>query len=89
MIPVMFIITFLVFSLLWAVPGDPVYAYVGIDVVLDAEQLALLREKYNLNEPFLVQYFLWLQNVFQGDLGRSVESGLKVSEELMLSLIHI
>ena len=46
MIPVMFIITFLVFSLLWAVPGDPVYAYVGIDVVLDAEQLALLREKY-------------------------------------------
>ena len=83
MIPVMFIITFLVFSLLWAVPGDPVYAYVGIDVVLDEEQLALLREKYNLNEPFLVQYFLWLQNVFQGDLGRSVESGLRVSEELM------
>ena len=55
MIPVMFIITCLVFSLLWAVPGDPVYAYVGIDVVLDEEQLALLREKYNLNEPFLVQ----------------------------------
>ena len=69
MIPVMFIITFLVFSLLWAVPGDPVYAYVGIDVVLDAEQLALLREKYNLNEPFWFNIFFGYKMFFRVILG--------------------
>jgi peptide/nickel transport system permease protein len=50
--------------------------------VLDDEQLELLRKKYNLNEPLFIQYFLWIQNLFQGDLGRSVESGLRVTEEL-------
>ena len=56
-----------VFSLVGS-SGDPVYAYVGIDVVLDAGIVGVILGVVNLMN-LLVQYFLWLQNVFQVILG--------------------
>ncbi len=38
----------------------------------DPETLANLRERYHLNDPFIVQYGKWLGQVMQGDLGRSI-----------------
>jgi peptide/nickel transport system permease protein len=51
-------------------PGDPALIMLGSDAT--KEQLEMLREELGLNDPILVQYFHWLGNVFQGDLGTTI-----------------
>lgn len=70
-IPLLLIISFGVFSLVHVAPGDPVRALLGTRPS-DPETLAALRERYHLNDPFIVQYGKWLGQVLQGDLGRSI-----------------
>jgi peptide/nickel transport system permease protein len=70
-IPLLFIISFGVFSLVHLAPGDPVRALLGTRPS-DPETLANLREHYHLNDPFIVQYGKWLAQVLHGDLGRSI-----------------
>lgn len=82
MIPVLALITFMVYSLMFAIPGDPVLALVGPGESLDAEQMATVRQEYNLDKPVLVQYGIWLGKALQGDLGRSSQSYRPVTEEL-------
>ena len=76
-IPLLFIISFGVFALVHIAPGDPVRALLGTRAS-DPETLNNLREKYNLNDPFLVQYGKWLGQVLRGDLGRSINGNRKV-----------
>ncbi|MEE2777433.1 MAG: ABC transporter permease [Acidobacteriota bacterium] len=82
MLPVMLLITFLVYGMMLAIPGDPARALVGPGEALDEEQLALIRAEHNLDEPVVVQYVLWLGKALQGDLGRSSQSRRPVSQEL-------
>ncbi len=82
MIPVMVIVTFLVYALMFAIPGDPARAMIGPGESLDAEQLELIRKQYNFDKPVVVQYGLWLAKVLQGDLGRSTQNYRPVAEEL-------
>jgi peptide/nickel transport system permease protein len=70
-IPLLFVISLGVFALVHLAPGDPVRALLGTRPS-DPETLNNLREKYNLNDPFIVQYGKWLWQVLQGDLGRSI-----------------
>ncbi len=70
-IPLLLIISFGVFSLVHVAPGDPVRALLGTRPS-DPETLAALRERYHLDDPFVVQYGKWLGQVLQGDLGRSI-----------------
>ena len=72
MIPVLLIVTFLVFALMWAIPGDPVRAFVGPGEVLDARQLEVLRREHHIDQPMLVRYVIWLVDALSGDLGRSM-----------------
>jgi len=65
------IISFGIFSLVHLAPGDPVRALLGTRPS-DPETLANLRERYHLDDPFIVQYGKWLGQVMQGDLGRSI-----------------
>jgi peptide/nickel transport system permease protein len=58
-------------------PGDPVRALLGTRPS-DPETLANLRERYHLNDPFIIQYGKWLWQVLQGDLGRSINGNRKV-----------
>jgi peptide/nickel transport system permease protein len=81
-IPVVLIITFMVFALMLAIPGDPARALIGPGEVLDEEQLALIRKEHHLDKPVIVQYGIWLGNVMTGDLGRSTQYQLPVAEEL-------
>ena len=46
------------------------------------EVLQAMKEKWGLDKPLIVQYFVWAGNVFHGDLGRSVETGRKVVDIL-------
>ena len=76
-IPLLFLISLGVFALVHIAPGDPVRALLGTRPS-DPETLNNLREKYHLNDPFIVQYGKWLWQVLQGDLGRSINGNRKV-----------
>jgi peptide/nickel transport system permease protein len=47
-----------------------------------AEDIAAIRDKYNLDDPFYVQYGTWVSKVVQGDLGRSLITRRTVSDEI-------
>ncbi|MEO0382652.1 MAG: ABC transporter permease [Pseudomonadota bacterium] len=88
MIPTLILISFVTFIVVQLPPGDYLNAYVaqltqeGGESV-DREQIEILRERYGLNEPFLVQYWKWISNiVFEGDFGRSFEWERPVSDLL-------
>jgi peptide/nickel transport system permease protein len=82
MIPVLFIVTGLIFGMLWTIPGDPVRAFVGAGEVLDEQQLDIIRKEHNFDRPVVVQYALWLEQIARGDLGRSVQTNRRVASEL-------
>ncbi len=71
LIPVLLGISLLVFLLLQLVPGDPALALLG--PMARPEDLENLRKGLGLDQPLPVQYFRWLGNVLQGDLGRSIQ----------------
>ncbi|MFD4420810.1 ABC transporter permease [Agromyces sp. NPDC058484] len=79
-IPVLLGTTFLIYFMVFAMPGDPVVALFGEKTPPPAV-LEQLRERYNLDKPFIVQYFIFLGNIFRGDLGVSF-SGQPVTEIL-------
>lgn len=74
-------LSFIVFALLQLTPGDPAQNLLGVRASTP-EALAEIREQYNLDEPFVTQYLLWLEGVVQGDFGQSIRSG-----EAVVSLI--
>jgi len=81
-VPVLLIITFMVYALMWAIPGDPARALVGPGEALDEEQLEIIRKEHNLDKPVLVQYGIWLGRALTGDLGRSSQYQRSVAQEL-------
>lgn len=67
-IPVLIGASFLIFAMVYALPGDPIRALAG-DRPLPPAVVAQLREDFNLNDPFLVQYVKYVGDLLQGDLG--------------------
>ncbi|GAA1227618.1 ABC transporter permease [Rhodoglobus aureus] len=68
MIPVFFGATFLIYFMVFALPGDPIAALYG-DRPPAPGVIELVRAEYNLDKPFIVQYLLYIGGLFQGDLG--------------------
>lgn len=83
-IPTLFIVSVLVFSLQKLLPGDPVLAMAGED--RDPQTIAFLQEKYRLNDPLPVQYFAWVKQIMTGDFGASVRTGVPVTELILQKL---
>jgi peptide/nickel transport system permease protein len=83
-IVVVFIVSFLTFSLIHLTPGDPVIIMLGIDAT--QEQIDALRHSLWLDRPFLVQYGHWLTNVIQGNFGKSVVYNENVTELIVNKL---
>ncbi|WP_406092201.1 ABC transporter permease [Kitasatospora purpeofusca] len=77
-IPVLIGATLLIYALVHYLPGDPVQALAG-EKRADPIVADMIRQKYHLNDPFLVQYWNYITGVFQGDLGESL-TGRPVSE---------
>jgi len=67
-IPVLLGASFLIFAMVYALPGDPIRALAG-DRPLAPAVVAQLREEFNLNDPFMVQYFKYIGDLIQGDFG--------------------
>jgi oligopeptide transport system permease protein len=79
-IPVFLGSTFLIFSMVFLLPGDPILALFGDKTPTDA-QYAALQAKFNLDQPFLTRYLIYLGDLFQGDLGTTFR-GQSVNEIL-------
>lgn len=75
-IPTLFIVSVAVFGLIRLIPGDPASLMLGD--LADADALAAARKAMGLDQPVPVQFAIWLGNVVQGDLGRSVLNGQPV-----------
>jgi len=69
------------FLMLHLVPGDPVHALLGRQAVTP-ERLEELRQELGLNDPIPVQYFNYIKDVFQGDLGRSLKTNRSVLDSI-------
>lgn len=69
LIPVLLVVSILVFSLMHLAPGDPASAILGMDAT--AADLERLEEELGLNLPLYEQYVRWVVGVLHGDLGRS------------------
>jgi len=67
-IPVLLGASFLIFAMVYALPGDPIRALAG-DRPLPPAVTAQLRADHNLNDPLVVQYVKYLGDLAQGDLG--------------------
>ena len=79
LIPVLFIVSIVIFMLIHLVPGDPAAMMLGEQAT--PAQIEALRETLGLNEPLVLQYIHWVRDIFRGDLGTSLF--------MDLSLIHI
>lgn len=82
MIPMLLLITFLIYFLLDLTPGDAVSHMVDPEALarMTDEQVAALRAAYGLDAPFIVRYFKWLLQILQGNFGFSSSSGVPVSQ---------
>lgn len=81
MIPVVLGATFLIFAMVFALPGDPTDGKCG-DRACPPSYVAKYRADHNLDDPLLLQYGKYLGKLAQGDLGEN-SFGNKVQDELM------
>ncbi|WP_313354268.1 ABC transporter permease [Microbacterium sp.] len=77
--------SFLVFLLTKLAPGGAEYAILG-GKPTSAEALEAVRERYHLNDPWLVQYWRWLSGVLTGDFGRSFITGERVVDTISMRI---
>ncbi len=71
---ILVVLSLLVFGLLALMPGDPAITLLGPQQATP-DALAKVRDRYGLDDPFLVQYGRWLSGVVRGDFGESIYSG--------------
>ena len=82
LIPVMFGVTVIIFTLMYMIPGDPAVAILGSQA--EPWEYEALRERMGFNEPYVVQLFRYMYQVyFQFDLGTSYLTGVSVTAELI------
>lgn len=81
MILVMFGATFLLFLALYVLPGDPTQA-LGSDRNLNENVVKAIRARYHLDDPITTQYSIYLESLFKGDLGTSIQLNRPVARIL-------
>lgn len=83
-IPTVLGVSLLVFFAIRLIPGDAITAMLGTEAgMLTANQRAALEEYFGLDKPAYEQYFNWLVNLIQGDMGYSVRHGQPVLDVIL------
>ncbi|SFT90469.1 ABC transporter permease [Sedimentitalea nanhaiensis] len=77
-IPVLLGVSLITFVLMAATPGDPIRLLVGDRA--SPETIAMIRDRYGLDDPILFQYFTYLKNLMVGDIGVSLRYRVPVSQ---------
>jgi peptide/nickel transport system permease protein len=80
LIPVLFGMTLVVFAIIHAIPGNPAQVILGQRAT--AEAIATLTKELGLDRPWYIQYFDYLGQLFQGDLGTSLRTRGPINEEI-------
>lgn len=80
-VPVLLIVSLMVFSLTLMVPGDPAVTLAGEDA--SQEEIEAIRITLGLNDPVVVQYWRWVSSAAQGDLGRSLFTNQDVTAAIL------
>jgi peptide/nickel transport system permease protein len=83
-IPILLLVSIMVFGLIHLIPGDPARVILGQEATPEA--IAGLRHELGLDRPLVVQYLTWLGNVLRGDLGRSLADRTPVLDQIKLRL---
>ncbi|MBE11442.1 MAG: hypothetical protein CMM35_14160 [Rhodospirillaceae bacterium] len=83
LIPVLFVLTVVVFAFVQMLPGDIIDVMMGEEDIEDPEVRIALEKEFGLNEPIYVQYGKWISRVLQGDLGKSLITRRDVTLELL------
>lgn len=84
LIPTIFILSLIIFSLQHLLPGDPALALAGENP--DPETVAAIRARYGLDQPIFMQYLYWVGGVLTGDLGLSMRHNLPVTTLVLQKL---
>lgn len=83
-LPLLLIITFIVFTMMQLAPFDPVDSLITPEMT--PQQADFIREKYGLDQPFLAQYFTWLKNAIQLDFGNSIISQTPIIKDMAVRI---
>jgi len=83
-IPVMLLVSIIVFTLINLIPGDPALLFAGNEAGKDVVEA--LRKQMGLDKPMVVRYLIWLGRLLHGDLGKSVRDGRPVLATLLMKL---
>lgn len=88
LIPILFVICFLVYLGMYLTPGDPVSYMIGPEAMqhLTQAELESLKDSMGLNDPFIVRFLLWFTRVLKGDFGYSLSSGVPIKTIVMARL---
>jgi peptide/nickel transport system permease protein len=80
-VPVMAVVSVVVFLLLRLSPGDPALVIAGDNA--DAATIQRIHAALGLDKPLIWQFFIWLRHILEGDLGTSIFSNLPVTALIM------
>jgi len=84
LVPTLFFVSVLIFSLQKLLPGDAAIALAGEEN--DPAVVAAIRARYHLDRPLVAQYGIWMSKVLRGDLGESLRNKIPVTELLASKL---
>jgi peptide/nickel transport system permease protein len=84
LIPTLFFVSVIIFSLQQLLPGDPALIMAGEE--RDPEVIEQIRKKYRLDQPIPVQYVYWVKGVLTGDLGESLRIHVPVRDLILEKL---
>ncbi len=82
---IMFGVSVVVFLMLRMIPGDPAQLLLG--EFASPEELARLREQLGLNQSLFTQFWIYISNIVQGDMGHSIRTNAPVTGEIWVRLI--
>ncbi len=84
LIPVLVLISIIVFATVRVLPGDPARLLAAVDETgfVDPEVLAAIEKRYGLDKPLVTQYFDWVWGLMRGDWGTSLLSSQEVFPQI-------
>lgn len=81
LIPVLFLLTIVVFAFVHCLPGDVIDVLAGQEGMVDPAVRQALEQEYGLDKPMYVQYLVWLNRVLHGNFGTSLVTRRPIATE--------
>lgn len=86
LIPLLLVVTIIVFSMIHLMPGDTAMIIAGEGA--SESDIEAIKHKHGLDRPYYEQYLTWLKNVLRGDFGNSLRTGRPISQEVGFRFVN-